>query len=143
MANLTKEQRLAREAEKQAQIEKEIEARIRAEYEEKLKNATLTTDNNAETIIKSKKATRIPLDTIVTVAEGNSSQDINKQQVKIELEDQLKNLFDPINKQHDKKDDSAKINDKVNNKNNKLVDFGLGPAQTISPEYIANGIALW
>lgn len=67
MANLTKEQRLAREAEKQAQIEKEIEARIRAEYEEKLKNATLNTDNNAETIIKSKKATRIPLDTIVTV----------------------------------------------------------------------------
>ena len=67
MANLTKEQRLAREAEKQAQIEKEIEARIRAEYEEKLKNATLTTDNNAETIIKSKKATRNTLDTIVTV----------------------------------------------------------------------------
>ena len=54
MANLTREQRLAREAEKQAQIEKEIEARIRAEYEEKLKNATLNTDNNAETIIKSK-----------------------------------------------------------------------------------------
>lgn len=67
MANLTKEQRLAREAEKQAQIEKEIEDRIRAEYEEKLKNATLNTNNNAETIIKSKKETRIPLDTIVTV----------------------------------------------------------------------------
>ena len=67
MANLTKEQRLAREAEKQAQIEKEIEARIRAEYEEKLKNATLNTDNNTETIVKPKKTTRIPLDTIVTV----------------------------------------------------------------------------
>lgn len=65
----TKEQRLAREAEKQAQMEKEIEARIRAEYEEKLKNATANTNNEDVTkpVVKTTKATRIPLDTMVTV----------------------------------------------------------------------------
>ena len=64
----TKEQRLAREAEKQAQMEKEIEARIRAEYEEKLKNATVTnSEDTTKPIVKTTKATRIPLDTMVTV----------------------------------------------------------------------------
>lgn len=66
----TKEQRLAREAEKQAQIEKEIEARIRAEYEEKLKNATANINNgDVEKPIATKKAkaNRIPLDTMVAV----------------------------------------------------------------------------
>ena len=68
----TKEQRLAREAEKQAQIEKEIEARIRAEYEEKLKKATENigkndTENVDNLIPKTTKSNRIPLDTMVTV----------------------------------------------------------------------------
>lgn len=69
MANLTKEQRKALEAEKQAQMEKEIEARIRAEYEEKLKNATVNTNNEdvTKSVVKTTKATRIPLDTMVTV----------------------------------------------------------------------------
>lgn len=69
MANLTKEQRKALEAEKQAQMEKEIEARIRAEYEEKLKNATVNTNNEDVTkpVVKTTKATRIPLDTMITV----------------------------------------------------------------------------
>lgn len=69
MANLTKEQRKALEAEKQAQMEKEIEARIRAEYEEKLKNATANTNNEdvVKPVVKTTKATRIPLDTMVTV----------------------------------------------------------------------------
>lgn len=69
MANLTKEQKKALEAEKQAQMEKEIEARIRAEYEEKLKNATVNTNNEdvTKSVVKTTKATRIPLDTMVTV----------------------------------------------------------------------------
>lgn len=69
MANLTKEQRKALEAEKQAQMEKEIEARIRAEYEEKLKNATVNINNEDATkpVVKTTKATRIPLDTMITV----------------------------------------------------------------------------
>lgn len=69
MANLTKEQRKLLEAEKQAQIEREIEARIRAEYEEKFKNANTNTTNKEEEKLTTKntKATRIPLDTIVTV----------------------------------------------------------------------------
>lgn len=69
MANLTKEQRKALEAEKQAQMEKEIEARIRAEYEEKLKNATVNINNEDVTkpVVKTTKATRIPLDTMITV----------------------------------------------------------------------------
>lgn len=69
MANLTKEQRKALEAEKQAQMEKEIEARIRAEYEEKLKNATVNTNTEdvTKSVVKTTKATRIPLDTMVTV----------------------------------------------------------------------------
>jgi hypothetical protein len=69
MANLTKEQRKALEAEKQAQMEKEIEARIRAEYEEKLKNATVNINNEdvIKPVVKTTKTTRIPLDTMITV----------------------------------------------------------------------------
>ena len=37
MANLTKEQRIAREAEKEAQLKLELEAKIKAELEEKLR----------------------------------------------------------------------------------------------------------
>lgn len=72
MANLTKEQRIAREAEKEAQLKAELEAKIkaeleeklRAEYEEKLKSAEVDTKTIAKNIQSSAK---IPLDTIVPV----------------------------------------------------------------------------
>ena len=72
MANLTKEQRIAREAEKEAQLKAELEAKIKAEleeklrveYEEKLKSAEVDTKTIAKNIQSSAK---IPLDTIVPV----------------------------------------------------------------------------
>lgn len=72
MANLTKEQRLAKEAEKEAQlkaemeakIKAELEAKLRAEYEEKLKTAT---ENMKETAKSIQNSAKIPLDTIVPV----------------------------------------------------------------------------
>lgn len=72
MANLTKEQRIAREAEKEAQLKLELEAKIkaeleeklRAEYEEKLKSAESDTKSVAKNIQSSAK---IPLDTVVPV----------------------------------------------------------------------------
>lgn len=72
MANLTKEQRIAREAEKEAQLKLELEAKIkaeleeklRAEYEEKLKSAESDTKSIAKNIQSSAK---IPLDTVVPV----------------------------------------------------------------------------
>lgn len=68
----TKEQRLAKEAEKEAQlkaemeakIKAELEAKLRAEYEEKLKSATENLQETARTIQSSAK---IPLDTVVPV----------------------------------------------------------------------------
>ena len=76
MANLTKEQRLAREAEKQAKLKEELEAKIKAELEEKLRaeyeeKYKVSEENNLLEDVKPKKATnkaiRIPLDTIVPV----------------------------------------------------------------------------
>ena len=72
MANLTKEQRLAKEAEKEAQlmadmeakIKAELEAKLRAEYEEKLKTVT---ENIKETAQSIQKTNKIPLDTVVPV----------------------------------------------------------------------------
>lgn len=72
MANLTKEQRIAREAEKEAKLKLELEAKIkaeleeklRAEYEEKLKSAESDTKSIAKNIQSSAK---IPLDTVVPV----------------------------------------------------------------------------
>lgn len=72
MANLTKEQRIARETEKEAQLKAELEAKIkaeleeklRAEYEEKLKSAEVDTKSIAKNIQSSAK---IPLDTVVPV----------------------------------------------------------------------------
>ena len=64
MANLTKEQRLAKEAEEKAKMQAEIEAKIRAEYEEKLKAAKEELKSNATEIQNSAK---IPLDTVVPV----------------------------------------------------------------------------
>ena len=64
MANLTKEQRLAKEAEEKAKMQAEIEAKIRAEYEEKLKAAKEELKANATEIQNSAK---IPLDTVVPV----------------------------------------------------------------------------
>ena len=72
MANLTKEQRIAREAEKEAQLKAELEAKIkaeleeklRAEYEEKLKSAEVDTKTIAKNI---QSFAKIPLDTIVPV----------------------------------------------------------------------------
>lgn len=69
----TKEQRLAKEAEKEAKLKAEIEAKIRAEYEEKLKkqtDKTVSENKVDETKTEKKpirKITRIPLDTIVPV----------------------------------------------------------------------------
>jgi hypothetical protein len=56
------------EAEMRAKIEAEMEAKLRAEYEEKFKN-TITEINDTESVEvpKRTKATRIPLDTMVTV----------------------------------------------------------------------------
>lgn len=72
----TREQRLAKEAEKEAKLKAEIEAKIRAEYEEKLKKelanntANSNNENNTEskeTASRIQKMVRIPLDTIVPV----------------------------------------------------------------------------
>lgn len=74
MANLTKEQRLAREAEKEAALKAEIEKKIRKEYEEKLKaemndkNSFVEDFSNKSVRAKTIQNTvRIPLDTIVPV----------------------------------------------------------------------------
>ena len=64
MANLTKEQRLAKEAEEKAKMQAEIEAKIRAEYEEKLKAAKEELKSNATEI---QNTAKIPLDTVVPV----------------------------------------------------------------------------
>ena len=64
MANLTKEQRLAKEAEEKAKMQAEIEAKIRAEYEEKLKAAKEELKSNA---IEIQNTAKIPLDTVVPV----------------------------------------------------------------------------
>lgn len=73
----TREQRLAKEAEKEAKLTAEIEAKIRAEYEEKLKkelanntansNNENNTESKVETASRIQKMVRIPLDTIVPV----------------------------------------------------------------------------
>ena len=77
MANLTREQRAAKEAEKEAKLKAEIEAKIRAEYEEKLKNELSDinvnsnnenkTESKIETASRIQKMVRIPLDTVVPV----------------------------------------------------------------------------
>ena len=64
MANLTREQRLAKEAEEKAKMQAEIEAKIRAEYEEKLKAAKEELKSNATEI---QNTAKIPLDTVVPV----------------------------------------------------------------------------
>ena len=73
----TREQRLAKEAEKEAKLKAEIEEKIRAEYEEKLKkelanntansNNENNTESKVETASRIQKMVRIPLDTIVPV----------------------------------------------------------------------------
>lgn len=75
MAGLTKEQRAQRDAENKAkleakmraEIEAELEAKLRAEYEEKLKNTIMESNTENVKVPKRTKATRIPLDTVVTV----------------------------------------------------------------------------
>lgn len=73
MANLTKEQRAAREAEMYAKISAEIEAKLRAEFEEKMKQLqdTATAEppitSNSVVAKNMQKSVRIPLDTIVPV----------------------------------------------------------------------------
>ena len=72
MAGLTKEQREAREIEKESQIRAEIEEKLRKEYEEKLKEATENMSNTFDENKVQKAKTiqntvRIPLDTIVPV----------------------------------------------------------------------------
>lgn len=72
MANISKEERLKREAEKEAQmrtemeekIKAELEAKLRAEYEAKLQSDTAKIKETAKSIQNSAK---IPLDTIVPV----------------------------------------------------------------------------
>lgn len=72
MAGLTKEQREARELERENQIRAEIEERLRKEYDEKLKEVTenMSNTSNEDKIQKAKtiqSTVRIPLDTIVPV----------------------------------------------------------------------------
>lgn len=72
MANLTKEERAKRAAEKEAELkakyEAEIEAKIRAEYESKLKAVEEKIAKNTSMVAKKiQKSARIPLDTIVPV----------------------------------------------------------------------------
>ena len=68
MANLTKEERERRIAEKEAKVSSELEEKIRKEYEDKLN----TTSVNAEDVKKSstKKKAKIPLDILVPVKSG-------------------------------------------------------------------------
>lgn len=80
MANISKAERQRREAEKEAQLREEIEAKIRAEYEEKelaAKNADKAKKEkeNAEKLKTAKRiqnAKRIPLDTIIPVVCTNA-----------------------------------------------------------------------
>lgn len=80
MAGLTKEQRLAREAEKEAKLTAEIEARVRAEYEARFseiekrlaeqaveKEIKTKEEDKKEVVKRMQAAKRIPLDTIVPV----------------------------------------------------------------------------
>lgn len=80
MANLTKEQRLAKEAEKEAKLKAELEAQLRAELEEKIKaeleeklrveleeKLNVPTNDNKTTAKTIQNSAKIPLDTIVPV----------------------------------------------------------------------------
>lgn len=72
MANLTKEQRIAREAAKEAQLKSELEAKIKGELEEKLRAEYEEKLKSVETDVKSvtkdiKNFIKIPLDTVVPV----------------------------------------------------------------------------
>ena len=73
MAGLTKEQRAAKQAEKEAELkaklEKELEEKLRAEYEEKYKAQLSEEENESklEAVKQMQTLKRIPLDTIVPV----------------------------------------------------------------------------
>lgn len=71
MANLTREQRLARDAEKEAKLRAELEEKIRLEYESKLSSnndiADKPTENKSNVAKRIQASVRIPLDTIVPV----------------------------------------------------------------------------
>lgn len=71
MAGLTKEQRLQRDAEKEATLRAELESKIRAEYEAKLKAKIEATQEKKpsykEAASKIQKLIRIPLDTVIPV----------------------------------------------------------------------------
>lgn len=72
MANYTKEQRMAKEAEKEAQLKAEIEEKVKAELEEKLRKEyeekyKASTDIMKETAKSIQNSLKIPLDTVVPV----------------------------------------------------------------------------
>lgn len=82
-----------------------------------------------------------------------------KEQVKVQFEQQLQELLDPMSKQlknttSANKENSAKINNNSSNsaekeenkkENNepRFLNFGMGPAQVYKPSYLQNGIAWW
>lgn len=71
MAGLTKEQREAKELEKEERLRAEIEEKLRKEYEEKLKEATAKNNTSESSKIETakniQKTIKIPLDTIIPV----------------------------------------------------------------------------
>lgn len=94
------------------------------------------------------------IETIVNVSNSESNT-LQKQQVQVELENELIKLFDPISSAKDKEEqqikqqlkqnkEAAKFNKDTNTQTPKqrFMDFGMGPAEVYKPQYIKDGI-LW
>lgn len=95
------------------------------------------------------------LDLMQKVSMESSTNSANqKQQVKVQFEDELKKLFTgkyappsstkvDTTKNTTDTNNTKQDNSNNNNQSGPFLDFGVGPAQTYQPQYTQNGIILW
>jgi len=67
MAGLTREERAKRKAEQEAELKAKLKSEIRADHEEKLKTATVYSEEKTMIAKKIQSAVKIPLDTVIPV----------------------------------------------------------------------------
>lgn len=89
------------------------------------------------------------IQTVIDVSTGSS--EMQKQQIQVEFEKELLNMFGPKlqeakptqeQKQDNNEKETAKFNEDNKPKNN-FTDFGMGPAEIYKPQYTSQGIIWW
>lgn len=91
------------------------------------------------------------LDTVVKVSQAASSSESLRQQIQVDFENEMQNLFDPIAKRLNKDKEIAasqnqtqpKKEDQPKKSATTPFNFGIQPAEVYKPNYFSQGIILW